>query len=113
MSSITIQVLDTSRGRPAPGLSIRLEQCHEGAPPEVLGRGTTDMEGRVRNLLPPGAGTAVGRYRLVGDTATYYQEMGVAADFPEVSVTFEVREAGRSHHLALMVSPGGFAVGHG
>lgn len=113
MSAITTHVLDTARGRPAPGLAVRVEHCHEGAPPEVLGRGTTDMEGRVRNLLPPGTGIMVGHYRLVFETGTYFSEMGTVGFYPEVAVTFEVRDASQHYHIPLLLSPFGFSTYRG
>ena len=61
MSGITTHVLDTSRGRPAAGVPVVLERAVESgwAP---LGRGTTDADGRVRDLLE--SAPADGRYRL-------------------------------------------------
>ena len=113
MSAITTHVLDTARGRPAAGMLVRIERCQEGAPPEVVGRGTTDIEGRVRNLLGMGAGLAIGNYRVVFDTGTYFAETGTQGFFPEVAVTFEVRDATQHYHIPLLLSPFGYSTYRG
>jgi 5-hydroxyisourate hydrolase len=113
MSAITTHVLDTARGRPAAGMLVRLERCQEGAPPDVLGRGTTDVDGRVRNLLMSGAGLVIGHYRLVFDTGTYFAETGAQVFFPEVAVMFEVRDAAQHYHVPLLLSPFGFSTYRG
>jgi 5-hydroxyisourate hydrolase len=105
MSAITTHVLDTARGRPAAGMLVRLERCIEGAPAEVVGRGTTDMDGRVRNLLAPGTALAAGWYRLVFDTGTYFAETGTQSLFPEVEVVIDVRDASLHYHMPLLCSP--------
>ena len=113
MSAITTHVLDIARGRPAAGMLVRVERCQEGAPPDVVGRGTTDMEGRVRNLIMAGAGLSIGNYRLVFDTGTYFAETGTQGFFPEVSVMFEVRDAAQHYHVPLLISPFGFSTYRG
>ena len=110
---ITTHVLDTSRGRPAAGLAVRLERYHEGGQTEVLGWGTTDVDGRVRSILPPGSGLTQGPHRLVFETGTYFAETGVTGFFPEVVITFEVREASQHHHVPLLLSPYGYSTYRG
>jgi 5-hydroxyisourate hydrolase len=55
MSAITTHVLDTSRGRPAAGVAVRLERPSADGDATVLGHGSTDADGRLRDLLPSGA----------------------------------------------------------
>jgi 5-hydroxyisourate hydrolase len=113
MSAITTHVLDTARGRPASGMLIRLERLTDGAHPEVVGRGTTDVDGRVRNLLAPGTAIAVGWYRLAFDTGTYFTETGAQGLFPEVQVVIEVRDASQHYHVPLLLSPFGYSTYRG
>jgi 5-hydroxyisourate hydrolase len=113
MSAITTHVLDTAHGRPAAGILVRLERCADAAPPEVLGRGTTDMEGRVRNLLPIGSSLVTGWYRLIFDTGTYFTETGTPGFYPEVSVMVDVRDPGQHYHIPLLLSPYGFSTYRG
>lgn len=113
MSPITTHVLDTARGRPAAGVRVRLERCPPEGPPIVLGHGTTDADGRVRNALPAGAAIEAGVYRLVFDTGTYFRETGTAGFYPEVAVAFEVRDPAQHHHVPLLLSPYGFSTYRG
>lgn len=94
MSTITTHVLDTAAGRPAAGIPVRLE--HAG---ELVATGVTDEDGRVRELGPEGLATGV--YRLVFDTGSY---LGPDAFFPEITVSFRVRDT-RHHHVPVLLSP--------
>jgi 5-hydroxyisourate hydrolase len=113
MSAITTHVLDTARGRPAAGMLVRLERCSEGAPPTVVGHGTTDMDGRVKNLLEPGTALVMGWYRLVFDTGTYFSDTGVTGLFPAVEVLLDVRDAAQHYHVPLLLSPFGYSTYRG
>jgi 5-hydroxyisourate hydrolase len=110
MSGITTHVLDTSRGAPAAGVPVVLEQAADSGW-EPVGRSTTDADGRSSDLLssPPEAG----RYRLTFDTRAYFSASGEAGFYPEVSVTFVV-EAGEDHyHVPLLLSPFGYSTYRG
>jgi len=108
MSAITTHVLDTARGRPASGVSIRLERGSE-----VLGRGETDADGRLRTLLPAGAALDAGAYRLVFDTGAWFAAQGVDAFYPEVAVDFIVQDGGQHYHVPLLLSPFGYSTYRG
>jgi 5-hydroxyisourate hydrolase len=115
VSVITTHVLDTALGRPAVGVPVRLEHVTESGCTE-LGRASTDSDGRVTQLsaAPIGPGT----YRLVFDTGAYAPTRqdganGDAAFFPEVAVTFSVRDLARDYHVPLLLSPFGYATYRG
>ncbi len=99
---ISTHVLDTSRGRPAAGIEVRLER-REGTAWVVAGEGTTDADGRVRSLLPGDA--SPGTYRLRFEIAPYFADLGQPAFFPVVEVAFSVSTAGERVHVPLLVSP--------
>jgi 5-hydroxyisourate hydrolase len=102
---ISTHVLDTARGHPAEGVPVVLE--HDRGGWTEVGRGVTDADGRVRELL---SGELVdGRYRLTFDTAGY---LGNAAYYPEVSVVFDVAGGGH-HHVPLLLSPFGYTTYRG
>jgi 5-hydroxyisourate hydrolase len=111
VSAITTHVLDTALGRPAAGLRVRLERI-AGHPVE-LGTASTDQDGRATDLGP--ALVEPGTYRLVFDTAGYRaaQSPGEDAFFPEVTVTFTVRDAARHYHVPLLLSPFGYSTYRG
>ena len=110
MSPITTHVLDTSRGRPAAGVPVVLERAVDSGWQSV-GRGTTDADGRVRDLLasPP----EVGRYRLSFDTGAYFNAIGETGFYPEVSVTFVVGRGEEHYHVPLLLSPFGYSTYRG
>jgi len=113
MSGITTHVLDTSRGRPAAGVPVTLEvQSADGAW-KALGSGTTDADGRLRNLFPSGAALAAGTYRLTFDTAAYFRAQSAESFYPRVEVVFTVRDASQHYHVPLLLSPFGYSTYRG
>ena len=112
MSAITTHVLDTSRGCPAAGVPVVLEQRSDGGRWQEIARGETDADGRLRTLAE-GREIAPGVYRLVFDSKRYFDRSGVRGFFPEVVVVFE-RAAGEAHHhVPLLLSPFGFSTYRG
>ncbi len=104
MSNITTHVLDTSRGRPAAGVPVTLEAYNSGGW-HFLGRGATDADGRLRDLLPAGQRTSAGIHRLTFDTAAYFAALGVESFYPSVQIVFVVRDASEHHHVPLLLAP--------
>lgn len=99
MSAITTHVLDTARGVPAAGVSVRLE----GPDGVVLATASTDDDGRVGQCGPDTV--SPGTYRLVFDTAAYFAATDQPCFFPEVTLSFTVTGATRHHHVPLLLSP--------
>ncbi|MFJ2506711.1 hydroxyisourate hydrolase [Arthrobacter citreus] len=100
-SRITTHVLDTSTGRPAPGIPVSL-QIRGDLDWEELGTGTTDADGRIPDLGPQDLPS--GSYRLEFATETYFAAAGTPSFFPSVTVTFTVAEQER-YHVPLLISP--------
>jgi 5-hydroxyisourate hydrolase len=73
----------------------------------VVGRGTTDADGRVRELAE--GGLTGGEYRLDFDTAHYFQRHGDTEFYPEVSVMFAVADSRGHLHIPLLLSPFGYS----
>jgi 5-hydroxyisourate hydrolase len=110
MSGITTHVLDTSRGCPAAGVPVVLERAVESGWQQV-GRGTTDADGRASDLLT--SAPQDGRYRLTFDTGTYFEAVGEAAFYPEVSVTFVAGQGDEHYHVPLLLSRFGYSTYRG
>ena len=110
-AGITTHVLDTSRGRPASGVPVRLEMW-VGEWLEV-GRAVTDADGRARQLLPPDRPLEAGTWRLTFDLGSWFAEQGIEAFYPEASIVFLVRDPGQHHHVPLLLSPFGYSTYRG
>jgi 5-hydroxyisourate hydrolase len=117
---ITCHVLDTTAGKPAKGIRVKLEG---GAPHSSIAKtfeSQTDDDGRVKVWLPYSSDTASGevpvytledvlgeitgpsRWTLRFDTGSYF-----GADktfFPEVLVVFQIQE-GQHYHVPLLLGP--------
>jgi len=112
VSEITTHVLDTSRGRPAGGVPIRLE-IETGGSWEQIGKGATDADGRAKDLLAPGFTLRSGVYRLVFDTATYFAAQKIEGFYREVSIVFTIRDPTHHYHVPLLLSPFGYSTYRG
>lgn len=112
MSAITTHVLDTSRGRPAAGVPIILEQ-HSGGDWRELGRGRTDDDGRLRALLAEGVRPEPGTYRLTFDTAEYFKAQGATSFYPVVHIVFAIGAPDEHYHVPLLLSPFGYSTYRG
>ena len=110
-SPITTHILDTSRGRPARGVGVKLER-EAASGFEPVGAGETDDDGRVSTLLAPGSLQA-GVYRISFDTGAYYEALGERGFYPSVSITFSVVATDEHYHVPLLLNPFGFSTYRG
>lgn len=102
---ISTHVLDTTRGAPAAGVRVTLERYDDGEW-KATGQGVTNSDGRVKDLASE---VRKGRYRLRFDTGSYDRE----SFFPEVVITFEVRDASQNYHVPLLLSRFGYSTYRG
>lgn len=102
--TLSTHVLDTTTGRPAAGVAVRLESRDPAGGWRVAGAGRTDADGRLADWLPDGV-PGSGRHRLVFDTGRYFAAGGLDAFFPEVRVEFAVGARSGHLHVPLLVSP--------
>jgi 5-hydroxyisourate hydrolase len=111
MSGISTHVLDITLGKPVSGLAVRLEHIRGGVCLPLTAQ-MTDGYGRCSELL---AREQVRSevYRLVFETGNYFGQRNVVALYPEVTVTFTVREEGGNYHIPLLLSPNGFTTYRG
>jgi 5-hydroxyisourate hydrolase len=112
MSQITTHVLDIAAGHPADGVPLLIELQVSGTEWKQVGRGTTDKDGRCRDLLPP-ASLIEGTYRITFDTQTYFASSKVKTLYPQVIVVFSVPDAGQHYHIPLLLSPFGYSTYRG
>lgn len=109
--SLSTHVLDVAQGRPAEGVSVRLERKIEdgwSAETDV----ETDADGRAE-LSTPGTAVEPGIYRLTFDTGAYHETQGVEGFYPEASVVFRLAEPAEHYHVPLLLAPWGYSTYRG
>ena len=111
MSQLTTHILDTSIGKPASAVSIILEQKKSGAWIKVA-EGKTNDDGRISDLLVNGNVLEKGIYRLLFDTAGYFQKQNKKSFYPQVTVEFEISDASH-YHVPLLLNPFGYSTYRG
>ena len=84
-------------------------RARSGAPMMHCKRALTDADGRVPALLPKDTSLATGKYRITFDVGACWSE----SFYPEVSVTFWVKDVESHYHIPLLMSPFGFTTYRG
>ena len=112
MKRISTHILDLTRGKPASDVPVRLERQDASGNWQQLQLARTDQDGRCGQLLP-GDELPAGLYRLVFDTASYFDSLRLNGLYPVVEVTFHVREGESSLHIPLLLSPNGYTTYRG
>lgn len=110
MTCISTHILDVSRGKPAHDVPVQLEKREGPGHWRPLHSQHSDRDGRCTQItddLSPGI------YRLVFDTDTYFEGLGVQALYPVVEVTFYVREGESHFHIPLLLSANGYTTYRG
>ncbi len=102
--TISTHILDMATGRPAVGIAVRCSRI-EGDAGEAIGAGVTDEDGRIHDLLGD-RNLAPGRYRLEFD-------LGPGRYFEAATVDVRIDDAGRSHHVPLLLAPYGLTTYRG
>ena len=113
-SPVTSHILDTALGRPAANVRVELQILRENAWIRVHS-GKTNADGRVAGRLVPEAVVfETGTYRLVFDTAEYFETNGTTEFFyPQVAITFIVNDPTQHYHVPLLLNPFGYSTYRG
>ena len=113
MTGITTHVLDLSVGEPARDMRVTLARLGDGGTWTDLGDSTTDADGRATVLLGDGIVLTAGVYRLRFGLGAYFSARGLETFYPEVDVTFTIRDVSEHYHVPLLVSPFGYSTYRG
>jgi 5-hydroxyisourate hydrolase len=108
MSAITTHVLDTTLGRPAEGVSVRLDVLTDDGSFLTLVEQNTNADGRIASMLPRGAVEAR-TYRLTFDTGSYFAAHDRQTFYPWVEVVFRISYPQQPHHVPLLLNPFGYS----
>jgi 5-hydroxyisourate hydrolase len=104
MSGISTHVLDLMLGRPAVGITVRLERRDQGVW-QRLAEQQTDADGRIKDALPPGQPLESGSYRLEFETGTWFRGQGSNCFHPYIEIQFEVADPSQHYHVPLLITP--------
>lgn len=104
MSGISTHILNTAAGTPAAHIRVRLFQSTR-----EISSNLTDADGRCAALLPKTIELTPGVYRIVFEVGSCFPD----AFYPEVSVTFQVRDGSSHYHVPLLISPFGYTTYRG
>ncbi len=113
MSAITTHILDISIGKPAAGVTVKLDRQTDDGGWEPVGSATTDDDGRARDLIPEGTPLTEGVHRLTFDVGQYFSANQVVGFYPEVVIAFQVSDASQHYHVPLLLSPFGYSTYRG
>ena len=113
MKRISTHILDLVRGKPAADVPVRLEKQDSDGDWRLLTSARTDQDGRCPQLLPEGEDLSAGVYRLIFDTASYFDAQKIRALYPVVKITFQAQEGESHFHIPLLLSPNGYTTYRG
>lgn len=112
LSGLTTHVLDTTHGKPAAGVVVRL--FRDG---EQLLSTRTNADGRCDAPLLSSEAITAGRYRLEFDIADYFRGQGLTLPDPPfletVTLDFGIADPAAHYHVPLLVSPFGYSTYRG
>ena len=110
---ITTHVLDTTSGKPGAGIAVVLERKTHTSGWQAIGEGMTDMDGRSNDLLSTRDAFLPGHYRLIFEIGPYFLLQSLECFFPQVTISFVVKDAQQHYHVPLLVSPFGYSTYRG
>ena len=111
MSQVTIHILDTSKGKPAEGITVVLYQQHIDEWKEIA-LATTNIDGRILNLLNKEAVLEPGIYKIKFEVQSYFEKQAVLSLYPFVEIVFHIRNS-EHYHIPLLLNPFGYSTYRG
>lgn len=111
MSPITTHILDTSEGKPAQGVKIKL-YCSENENWKSIAEGVTDKDGRIKDLLNENEKLQKGIYKMIFETGFYFSQKDMKSFYPYVEIVFEISDE-EHYHIPLLLSPFGYTTYRG
>lgn len=84
---LSTHILDTSKGKPAENVGIKLYKLVGGIWVESIFNGKTDKDGRAKDFSKID-GVTFGVYKLRFEVAEYFQRLGAETLYPFIEVSF-------------------------
>jgi 5-hydroxyisourate hydrolase len=113
MSPITTHILDTTAGKPGAGIPAILERKTHTSGWQKIAEGISDVDGRINDFLSTREAFLPGHYRLIFETGPYFLLQSIEAFFPQVTVSFVVKDTLQHYHVPLLLSPFGYSTYRG
>jgi 5-hydroxyisourate hydrolase len=108
---ITSHILDTSRGRPAEGITIILYHGGNDEWKEIA-RTKTNADGRAPGSVNNDSPLQEGIYKLRFETKDYFDKTRTETFYPYVEIVFEIGSE-EHYHVPLLLNPYGYATYRG
>ncbi len=103
MTNITTHILDTTKGKPAEGVTIILYGGENDEWTE-LARGITNADGRISDLVNKEMTLQEGIYKMRFETKDYFDKNQIQTFYPYVEIIFEI-EPDQHYHIPLLLNP--------
>jgi 5-hydroxyisourate hydrolase len=111
MSQITTHVLDTSSGKPAAGISVKLFSRKNNSWNQIAS-GVTGDDGRIPNLIEADTMIDTGIYKIHFDTGSYFEKTNQKGFYPYIEIVFEITDK-EHYHIPLLLSHFGYSTYRG
>lgn len=111
MSQLTTHILDTTKGRPAAGVTIILYQDQNGSWKEIS-KGITNSDGRIPDLLKKDAILQHGIYKMRFETQAYFDKDKTETFYPYAEIIFNITTDDH-YHIPLLLNPFGYSTYRG
>ena len=111
ISQLTTHILDTSFGKPAENITIRLKKPVDGNW-QTFAQGITNADGRIADLLPIEKKLELANYKLVFEIENYFVRNNIKGFYPEVEIQFTVFDDAH-YHVPLLINPFGYSTYRG
>lgn len=105
---ISTHILDTATGKPAAGVSVKLEMV-DGTKKIEIGHSKTNDDGRIVFECEKKAGT----YQLTFEIESYLKKNSKDYFFVVAPVIFKVEDTKRKYHVPLLLNPFGYSTYRG
>lgn len=102
MSQLSTHILDTSLGKPAVNVAIRLEQLVAESW-KAIAQGVTDVDGRLKDFTEEPL--VAGRYRLTAEIGEYFAATQRETLYPCAQIDFVIAQSDGHYHLPFLISP--------
>ncbi|MEZ2586242.1 hydroxyisourate hydrolase [Kluyvera intermedia] len=106
--TLSVHILNQQTGIPSKAVTVTLEKQNP-AGWDMLAKGKTDNDGRIKSLYPDNQDMQPGVYKVTFKTGDYFKSEKLSSFFPEVPVLFTVTKMNEKLHIPLLLSQYGYS----